>query len=280
MSARNRRFLKSIAAFAHQRVTKRAFTLIELLVVVAVVMVLAAVIIASLQTSRARAEDTKTKEVLGSVRIAAAEQKTETGSFDAICDRGKAHDTMATLAQQQKLTPTEYTCVDSIEEFAVVFPLKSTNGFFCVDALGNIRVVATPIFPGEPYRCSSLPAQTQQTPSGNGIPVITLASVSEMATPNTIQEPTYSAYDREDGDITARVTYTDQRYDPNPRLYCTQWRVRRTYSVSDSSGNTATAERTLWSDTWRECPAPPVCEQVGNTWDDIPPCGAGGIGPG
>lgn len=259
------------------RTKKKAFILIELLVVFAVVLILVTVVISAVSTSRAKAEDTKTKEVLGSIRTVATEEKNETGTFETICTTpGKTNTAISTLAAQRNLENGEFTCVASSDEFAVVFPLKSSNNFWCIDAEGNAALVATPAFTGEPYRCDRLPAGNERNNGSNSTPVITLGPSSSDDTPESFPEPSYTAYDAEDGDVTANVTYSDEIYNLFPRSYCSAQAVRRTYRVTDSDGDTGTAERNLRPTYTRDCAAPPMCE-FEDRYDNIPQCGEGEV---
>ncbi len=57
-------------------------------------------------------------------------------------------------------------------------------------------------------------------------------------------EPGYKATDREDGNITSRVTVKDQYPDySTSKSPCRTW--YKVYTVTDSNGNTATATRTI-----------------------------------
>jgi hypothetical protein len=116
--------------------------------------------------------------------------------------------------------------------------------------------------PGVTYGQITVPSVTGGVIT-SGMPVITLLGPNPDNTPyqgeTRYREPGYRAVDREDGDITARVTYTDQQYEVNPGTYCSPYYTLRTYSVTDRNGNRAVAKRKITGNLIvRECAAPPT----------------------
>jgi peptidoglycan hydrolase-like protein with peptidoglycan-binding domain len=76
---------------------------------------------------------------------------------------------------------------------------------------------------------------------------------------NNYADPGYTAYDQEDGNITSRVTSSDQ-YDNS--VYCSNTWIR-TYKVTDNGGITVTAERRITGNMQaRECAAPPTEDRI------------------
>lgn len=134
----------------------KGFTLIELLVVVAIIGILMAVIILFVNTSRAKAQDSKTKQVLSSVRSSANEEKTDTGTFSDICTNGKSYGVISTLAEQYNLTYEEYKCYAGNNDFVIAFPLKAEEGYWCIDANNTARQVSALPAGTAPYSCDNL----------------------------------------------------------------------------------------------------------------------------
>ncbi|MBI4224793.1 MAG: type II secretion system protein [Candidatus Sungbacteria bacterium] len=65
---------------------ERGFTLIELLVVISIISLLASIVLASLNSARAKARDAAIKAELSMMRTAAALAYEITGTFDTVCD--------------------------------------------------------------------------------------------------------------------------------------------------------------------------------------------------
>lgn len=160
----------------------------EVSVILSIVSIFAAIVVFAIGLSRAKAEDTRTKEVLASVRTSAIEEYTELSSFSTMCDSGKTYDLITTLAEQQGITATEYTCVADALQFAVLFPLQAESGYWCVDSLGNAKRVSSASDPLSSKSCGAPPAggegeeEEEEEEGGGNLPPIASAGDDQVLT--------------------------------------------------------------------------------------------------
>ena len=143
---------------------KKGFTLIELLMVIAIIGILASVVLASMNTSRQRASDGKTKAQLSSIRSAAELYRDGVGNYGISvlgteaavapnfgngCSSGMFTDIlldpyMATVAYPY-LQAGNLKCTTNganASDYVVTARLL-TGGYWCVDDNGNSRVTTT-----------------------------------------------------------------------------------------------------------------------------------------
>jgi prepilin-type N-terminal cleavage/methylation domain-containing protein len=125
---------------------KKGFTLIELLVVVAIIGILASVVLASLNSARAKGADASIKANLANIR-AQAELVYDTAvpnSYSAVCLNTNVIAAVAAAASAGGATvgtvdaapdATHAVCQDGTA-WAVQAPLK-TGGTWCVDSTGT-----------------------------------------------------------------------------------------------------------------------------------------------
>ena len=129
------------------------FTLIELLVVIAIIGILASVVLASLNTARAKGNDAAIKSNLTGTR-AAMEVFYDTGNtYAAGCAdanvlaqinaaKAAAGISNATLVNSVGASLTA-TCNAGATGYLIEVPLKTiTTSFFCVDGTGNAKINA------------------------------------------------------------------------------------------------------------------------------------------
>ena len=112
----------------------RGFTLIELLVVIAIIGILASVVLASLNTARAKGTDAAIKSSLNNMRAQAAIVYDNTGSYDTVCED-------PTVAQA--VTSAGASCADGSNNagtYAIAVDLIVTPGNnYCVDSTGAAK---------------------------------------------------------------------------------------------------------------------------------------------
>jgi prepilin-type N-terminal cleavage/methylation domain-containing protein len=146
---------------------KKGFTLIELLVVIAIIGILASVILASLDSARAKGVDAATKSDLDNSR-AQAELYYDGGvvsgnTYLGVCTApvspnngisGMMQDAASKIGGTVVTTvgtagtATTVTCHDSAGAWAASVPLKSittATTYFCVDSTGASKQTTTPL---------------------------------------------------------------------------------------------------------------------------------------
>jgi len=153
------------------KTSQRGFTLIELLVVIAIIGILASVILASLNSARAKGTDAASKADIDNSRAQAElHYDSNSNSYAGVCTAagtatpgginnmvqdaanksGFALNT--SLSAAGSLTST--VCHDQASGWAASVPLKSVpNSFFCADSTGVSQVTTTAL-PGNAITCN------------------------------------------------------------------------------------------------------------------------------
>jgi prepilin-type N-terminal cleavage/methylation domain-containing protein len=134
----------------------KGFTLIELLVVIAIIGILSSVVLASLNTARAKGSDAATKANINNARAQAENFYDTYGTYVGVCGpagiaqqiAGALSSSGATGTSTGLASATNISCngiSSPSAAWAVQAPLKTSGVYFCVDSTGKATTtIATP----------------------------------------------------------------------------------------------------------------------------------------
>lgn len=128
----------------HLITRSRGFTLIELLVVIAIIGILASVVLASLNSARAKGADAAIKSNLNNARAQAELYYDTNGNYTGVCTDGLAsgidpmHDGAANAAGGAQYV----ACGPAATAYAIKARLVSNTGqYYCVDSTGAAKTI-------------------------------------------------------------------------------------------------------------------------------------------
>jgi prepilin-type N-terminal cleavage/methylation domain-containing protein len=118
----------------------KGFTLIELLVVIAIIGILSSVVLASLNTARAKGADAAIKANVASARAQAELFYDNNGTvYTGVCTSAAASSSIAAMKTGATTAGSaSVLCVDDADEWAMSAQLKTnTSLIYCVDSSGT-----------------------------------------------------------------------------------------------------------------------------------------------
>jgi prepilin-type N-terminal cleavage/methylation domain-containing protein len=133
--------------------TKRGFTLIELLVVIAIIGILASVVLASLNSARAKGADAAIKSTVNNARAQAELFYDTAGNYTTVCTAG-TNNISSMVSGATNAGSAVVDCQDVAAGWALEAQLKSnTAQYYCVDSTGTATTSVERITAADDVTC-------------------------------------------------------------------------------------------------------------------------------
>lgn len=135
----------------------KGFTLTEILIVVGIIVLLSGIVVASIQRSRQKSADLEVKNQLAGVQVEVQQFELAPGVTDyaaAFSAKGVSNK-LAALAEKLGVVGGEYEYATTPTEYAIIFPLKTEDSFYCVDSKGASREVVGLLNTTGPRSCDN-----------------------------------------------------------------------------------------------------------------------------
>ncbi len=221
---------------------EHGFTIIEIIGAFAIIGLILSVVISGIQKSKDKKSDLSVKAELAEIQIDVSEYDIAPGvtDFTAAFNSKGVSQKLLDIASSLGVSPGEYEYVATADEFVVIFPLKKSDTFYCVDSTGISSEVTGLLNITGPRSCSNATRYVAVSgwededaglPGGGGgggggantPPVITLVPPEIVGygvnadffdyngqnvygvLPASFPEISYTATDAEDGDLTSEV---------------------------------------------------------------------------
>lgn len=127
---------------------RKGFTLIEILVVIAIIVVLATIVLAFVKEAKARGIDSKAKSGMQALRttiegaiVSSSNGGSSGEDYSVIMKSAPITSMVSGIVAQGGYDNGTYQVLSSPTEYAFVFPLKSTSGYWCIDSTGVSKKV-------------------------------------------------------------------------------------------------------------------------------------------
>jgi prepilin-type N-terminal cleavage/methylation domain-containing protein len=134
--------------------TKRGFTLIELLVVIAIIGILASVVLASLNSARAKGADAAIKSTVNNARAQAELFYDNAGNYTTVCTTG-TNNISSMVSGATSAGSGAVDCQDTSAGWALQAQMKSnTAQYYCVDSTGTATTSADVLTATDDVVCS------------------------------------------------------------------------------------------------------------------------------